>query len=74
MYRYSKNVHSKFLRLPELCYLLIFFSVHPTARELTERKLEGKAIAYRQRIIQDISKLAKEALIALHDSDNSEKS
>ena len=74
MYRYSKNVHAKFLRQPELCYLLIFFSVHPAARELTERKLEGKAVAYRQRIILDISKLAKEALIALHDSDNAEKS
>ena len=68
MYRYSKNAHAKFLRVPELCYLLILFSVHPVAKELTERKLEAKANAYRHRILSDISKLAKEAFIALHDS------
>ena len=73
MYRYNKNVHQRFLRVPELCYLLIFFSVHPEAKELTERKLESKAMAYRQRILADIARLAKEALVALYESDSGEK-
>ena len=74
MYKYSKNAHAKFMRVPELCYLLIFFSVHPVAKEFTERKLECKPRAQRQRIIPDINELAKEALILLHDSENLEKS
>lgn len=28
MYRYNKTAHSKFLRVPELCYLVILFSLH----------------------------------------------
>lgn len=74
MYRYSKNAHAKFMRIPELCYLLIFFSVHPVAKELVWRKIESKASNQRQRILSDLSKLAKEALFALHDSENTEKS
>ena len=46
MYRYNKNAHSRFLRVPELCYLLILFSLHPAAKELTEKKLETKPGAY----------------------------
>ena len=46
MYRYNKNAHTRFLRVPELSYLLIYFSLHPLAKELTERKLESKPAAY----------------------------
>ena len=60
--------------MPELCYLLILFSLHPDAKELTERKLESKAAAYQSRITSDIQKLARDGLIALHESENTEKS
>ena len=74
MYRYNRNVHAKFLRVPELCYLLILFSLHPDAKELTERKLETKPSAYQNSIHSDIKKLARDALISLHESENTEKS
>jgi len=69
MYRYNKKAHAKFLKVPELCYLLIMFSLHPAAKELTARKLETKPIAYQTRIRSDIGKLARDALISLHESD-----
>ena len=74
MYKYNKSAHARFFRVPELCYLLIYFSVHPVAKELTERKLETKPNAYQQKILGDIARLAKEALIALHESESAEKS
>ena len=74
MYRYNKNAHMRFLRVPELCYLLILFSLHPAAKELTEKKLETKPGAYQSRIISDIGKLAREALISLHEPDHADKS
>ena len=46
MYKYSKSALQRFLRVPELCYLLLVFSFHPVGKELTERKLEAKPIAY----------------------------
>ena len=55
--------------MPELCYLLIVFSLHPAAKELTERKLETKPSAYQSRIRADIAKLARDALISLHESE-----
>ena len=51
MYKYNRVVHKKFLRVPELCYLLILFSLHPMAKELTERKLETKPPEYQFRIV-----------------------
>ena len=46
MYRYSKASQAKFMTVPELCYLLIVFSVHPAAQELMDKKLECKPSAY----------------------------
>ena len=46
MYRYSKQSHARFMQVPELCYLLIVFSLHPHAQELTMRKLETKPLAH----------------------------
>ena len=60
--------------MPELCYLLILFTMHPEAKELTDRKLETKPSAYQIRIMADIKKLAKDALIALYESEKTEKS
>ena len=74
MYRYSKNAQTRFMRVPELCYLFNVFSLHPQAKELTAKKLETKPIAYQTRILTDIERLAREALIALHESDQTEKS
>ena len=62
------------MKVPELCYLLIVFSVHPLAQELMEKKLESKPSAYQRRIRADIAKLAKDALVCLHESQQTEKS
>ena len=74
MYRYNKSAHTRFLRVAELCYLLIYFSLHPLAKELTDRKLESKPSAYQTRILSDIATLARDAFISLHESEHTDKS
>lgn len=73
MYKYNKKAHARFLKVPELCYLLLVFSVHPHAKELTARKLEAKPVAFQNRILSIITSLAKEALVSLHEAEHSPK-
>ena len=74
MYRYSKKSQDKFLGIPELCYLFIYFSMQPSAKSMIIKKIESKGNEYTERILRDIASLSHLALLALYESENTEKS
>ena len=74
MYKYSKKSQEKFLSIPELCFLFIYFSIQPSAKEMVINRIQAKGNEYTERILRDISELSHKAILALHESENTEKS
>ena len=74
MYKYSKKSQEKFLSIPELGFLFIYFSIQPSAKEMVIDKIQAKGNEYTERILRDISELSHKAILALHESENTEKS
>ena len=74
MYKYSKRSQSKFMSVPELCFLFIYFSIQPSAKAMVIKKIQSKGNEYTERILRDISELSHQALLALHESDSADKS
>jgi hypothetical protein len=56
------------MRVPELAYLFIYFALlHPNGKELTLKKTEPKGLEYRDKILSDITELAKKAMASLNE-------
>ena len=52
MYNYSVDRQSRFMRVPELSYLFIFFTrLHPKGKEQILKKTEMKDLEYRERLV-----------------------